>query len=166
MVWFDDNTTQACSDAVVLKSNELARKNLLQKLGESNWRDEIPGRPRSTARTWWEGVTCTWETMYAKHELRTPAAEYGVHSSQCRHSGSGPGQTLRGCLVSRTRPSQTPRMQRSSVWLPAPASELAPPRANQPPQPGSGGTVESTFSVEPGWLGAVVSLLMMILVYN
>jgi hypothetical protein len=90
----------------------------------------------------------------------------GLLKRLIEHAGELRINILRGCLVSRTRPSQTPRMQRSSVWLPAPASEPGPPRANQPPQPGSGGTVESTFSVEPGWLGAVVSLLMMILVYN
>jgi hypothetical protein len=71
-----------------------------------------------------------------------------------------------GCLVSRTRPCKPPCVQGLVVWLPARTFEPGSPRANPSPRPGSLATPKSTFSAGPGWLGAAVSLLMTVLVYD
>jgi hypothetical protein len=58
------------------------------------------------------------------------------------------------------RLNQAGRMQGPAVWLPGSA------RARGTPRPGSAGTSKLVVPVGPGWLDALLSRLMTLLVYN
>jgi hypothetical protein len=74
--------------------------------------------------------------------------------------------SVRVSLLARICLNQAVRVQVAGDWLPGHPPQPSSACAAATPQPGSAGTSESAIPTGPGWPGATVSLLRIILVHD